>query len=88
MALNVRIGMCMRSGVLMLIYRKALRLTAQELASSSNSEVNNLVTSDAERITQGLTFSHFLWGSPMEIILCVALAYAEIGWPVFCALGS
>jgi ABC-type multidrug transport system fused ATPase/permease subunit len=87
MALNVRIGMCMRSGVLMLIYRKALRLTAQELASSSNSEVNNLVTSDAERITQGLTFSHFLWGSPMEIILCVALAYAEIGWPVFCALG-
>ena len=67
----------------MLIYRKALRLTAQELSSSSNSEVNNLVTSDAERIAQGLTFSNFLWGSPIEIILNVALAYLELGWPVF-----
>eukprot|EP01043_Picozoa_sp_COSAG02_P005380 COSAG02_NODE_145_length_34010_cov_7.359696_13_plen_980_part_00 len=87
MALSIRVGMCMRSGVLMLIYRKALRLTAQELSSSLNSEVNNLVTSDAERIAQGLTFSNFLWGSPVEIILNVALAYLELGWPVFCALG-
>eukprot|EP01051_Picozoa_sp_SAG22_P008636 SAG22_NODE_669_length_7994_cov_2.526536_6_plen_257_part_00 len=77
----VRIGMCMRSGVLMLIYRKALRLTGQELASSSNSEVNNLVTSDAERIAQGLTFSHFTWGSPVEILISTVLAYNEIGWP-------
>ena len=87
MALCIRVGMCMRSGVLTLIYSKALRLTAQELKSSSNSEVNNLVTSDAERIAQGLTFSNFLWGSPVEIILNVTLAYLELGWPVFCALG-
>ena len=87
MLYNIRIGMCMRSGVLMLIYKKALRLTAQQLASSSNNEVNNLVTSDAERITQGLTFAHFLWGSPVEIIIGVTLAYVEIGWPAFVALG-
>ena len=83
----IRIGMCVRSGVVMMVYRKALRLTAQQLASSSNSEVNNLVTSDAERVAQGLTFSHFAWGSPVEILIGTFLAFAEIGWPAFVALG-
>jgi ABC-type multidrug transport system fused ATPase/permease subunit len=87
MQLCMRIGLCARSGTLMLIYRKTLRLTAQQLASSSNMEVNNLVTSDAERIGMGLMFSHFAWGSPIEILLGTFLAFLEIGWPAFVALG-
>jgi ABC-type multidrug transport system fused ATPase/permease subunit len=48
--------------------------------------VNNLVTTDAERIAQGFTFSHFLWSSPVEVVISALLAYLEIGWPALVGL--
>ena len=41
---------------------------------------------NAERTAQGFTFSHFLWSSPLEVVISALLAYLEIGWPALVGL--
>ena len=43
-------------------------------------------TNNAERTAQGFTFSHFLWSSPLEVVISALLAYLEIGWPALVGL--
>ncbi|RKP26406.1 P-loop containing nucleoside triphosphate hydrolase protein, partial [Syncephalis pseudoplumigaleata] len=81
----MRLGFQMRSGLIALLYRKALSLPAS--AATSTGEVVNLVSNDAQCFETASVMAHFIWAGPIEIILVMAVLYWRIGWAAFVGIG-
>ena len=60
----------MRSNVLSLIYRKALRLSNSSRNKYTVGEVTNYMAVDAQRIVTTFPFAHNLWSSPFQVCSC------------------
>lgn len=58
----------MRSNVLSLIYRKALRLSNSSRNKYTVGEVTNYMAVDAQRIVTTFKYSHNIWSSPFQVI--------------------
>ena len=58
----------MRSNVLSLIYRKALRLSNRSRKKYSVGEVMNYMAVDAQRIVTIFPQSHSIWSSPLQVL--------------------
>lgn len=60
-----------------IVYRKAssLALTAGETVGS----VTNIMSNDCERLFEASMFTHYMWASPLFVVVIVALVSLEIG---------
>ncbi|XP_074079822.1 ATP-binding cassette sub-family C member 3 isoform X2 [Macrotis lagotis] len=72
-------GIRLRSGITGIIYRKALVITNSAKRSSTVGEIVNLMSVDAQRITDLMTFLNMLWSAPMQIILAIYFLWQNLG---------
>ncbi|EGG24152.1 ABC transporter C family protein [Cavenderia fasciculata] len=85
--ISARVGNWMRSGMVLDIYTKSLKLDTAARRKTSTGEVVNLMSNDAQRVAEVfLMFNNGIF-APLQIIVCIVLMYQEIGWPTFVGLG-
>ena len=46
-------------------------------------EIVNLMSVDAQRFMDLMTYIHMLWSAPLQIVVSMVFLYASLGWPVF-----
>uniref|UniRef100_A0A336K3I0 CSON002942 protein n=1 Tax=Culicoides sonorensis TaxID=179676 RepID=A0A336K3I0_CULSO len=76
---QTHVGMQMRVAASSIIYRKVLRLTKNALERSSIGQVVNLLSNDVARFEYAVTFLHYLFIGPLEVIVITIILYREIG---------
>merc|ERR1719297_500481 len=75
------------SSVAAIIYKKSLRLSANSRTQHSSGEIINLISVDAFKIQEALTFVTFLWVSPFQISLTVYFVWQILGPAVLIGMG-
>ncbi|KAF9120602.1 Multidrug resistance-associated protein 4 [Mortierella sp. 14UC] len=75
MAECTRIGVQVRAGLMVLIYRKSLKLSS---AHGGIGNIINLLSNDCNRVAESFVNFHFLWSSALEILVVIALAFIEL----------
>ncbi|KAF9384264.1 Multidrug resistance-associated protein 4 [Podila verticillata] len=75
MAECTRIGVQVRAGLMVLIYRKSLKLSS---AHGGIGNIINLISNDCNRVAESFVNFHFLWSSALEILVVIALAFVEL----------
>ena len=74
-----RLGVSIRSGVMMAVYEKALRLTSASRMQNTIGQTTNLMSIDSEKLFLSAQFLHFIWHGPMANILVMLLIIQDVG---------
>ena len=74
-----RMGVSMRSGVMMAVYEKALKLTSASRMQNSIGQTTNLMSIDAEKLFLSVQFLHFIWHGPVANVLVMLLIIQDVG---------
>ncbi|KAM9537342.1 ATP-binding cassette sub-family C member 3 [Guaruba guarouba] len=72
-------GMRLRTGITGLIYRKSLVITNSAKRSSTVGEIVNLMSVDAQRFMDLMTFLNMLWSAPLQIFLALYFLWQTLG---------
>ncbi|XP_046853046.1 multidrug resistance-associated protein 1-like isoform X2 [Xenia sp. Carnegie-2017] len=72
-------GLRLRTSVLGIVYRKALVLSNYSRNQSTIGEMVNLMSVDAQRLMDILTYLNLIWSSPYQIILAIYFLYRAMG---------
>ncbi|XP_054702251.1 ATP-binding cassette sub-family C member 3 isoform X2 [Grus americana] len=72
-------GMRLRTGITGVIYRKSLVITNSAKRSSTVGEIVNLMSVDAQRFTDLMTFLNMLWSAPLQIFLALYFLWQTLG---------
>ncbi|KAF8941682.1 hypothetical protein BGZ58_000018 [Dissophora ornata] len=81
--LNADRGMEIRSGLIGLIYRKALRLSPEARQTQTTGSISNHMSVDAEKWINALNTLPQWISAPIEVIVALWMLYRQLGW---CAL--
>ena len=74
-----RMGVSIRSGVMMSVYEKALKLTSASRMQNSIGQTTNLMSIDAEKLFLSVQFLHFIWHGPVANVLVMLLIIQDVG---------
>uniref|UniRef100_A0A674JRT1 ATP binding cassette subfamily C member 3 n=1 Tax=Terrapene triunguis TaxID=2587831 RepID=A0A674JRT1_9SAUR len=72
-------GMRLRTGIIGMIYRKSLVITNSAKRSSTVGEIVNLMSVDAQRFMDLVTFLNMLWSAPLQICLALYFLWQTLG---------
>ncbi|NXC45150.1 MRP3 protein, partial [Penelope pileata] len=72
-------GMRLRTGITGVIYRKSLVITNSAKRSSTVGEIVNLMSVDAQRFMDLMTFLNMLWSAPLQIFLALYFLWQALG---------
>ncbi|NXF74755.1 MRP3 protein, partial [Sclerurus mexicanus] len=72
-------GMRLRTGIIGVIYRKSLAITNSAKRSSTVGEIVNLMSVDAQRFMDLMTFLNMLWSAPLQIFLALYFLWQALG---------
>ncbi|CAK8671759.1 unnamed protein product [Clavelina lepadiformis] len=81
------VGMRLRSGVIAAVYRKALTLSSAARKHSTVGEVVNLMSVDAQRFMDLMSYVNILWSGPFQIILAMYFLWQTMGPATLAGLG-
>ncbi|XP_063232793.1 LOW QUALITY PROTEIN: multidrug resistance-associated protein 1-like [Bacillus rossius redtenbacheri] len=73
------IGLRIRTALISLIYRKALRLSSSARRDSTVGEIVNLMSVDAQRFVDVCLYISALWASPIEIAVALYFLWGTLG---------
>jgi len=79
-----KVGIRVRSGLMVLIYRKLLTLSA---LTNGMGNIVNLISNDCNRIAEVCVNLHYCWSAILEAIIICILAYIEIERSALPAIG-
>ena len=74
-----RLGVSVRSGVMMAVYEKALRLTSASRMQNTIGQTTNLMSIDSEKLFLSAQFLHFVWHGPIANIIVMLLIIQDVG---------
>ncbi|KAG0046289.1 hypothetical protein BGZ83_008529 [Gryganskiella cystojenkinii] len=80
MQLNADRGMEIRSGLIGLIYRKALYLSPEARIKSTTGEISNHMSVDAQKWVLALNTLPQWISAPIELIVALWMLYNQLGW--------
>lgn len=80
-------GLRVRAGLVNLLYNKSLKLSNNERSQRPTGDVVNLMSVDANRLTDLCTYGHILWSGPFQIVLAFISLYNLLGWQSFVGVG-
>nr|XP_009677166.1 PREDICTED: canalicular multispecific organic anion transporter 2 isoform X1 [Struthio camelus australis] len=72
-------GMRLRTGIIGMIYRKSLVITNSAKRLSTVGEIVNLMSVDAQRFMDLVTFLNMLWSAPLQIFLALYFLWQTLG---------
>ncbi|XP_076338372.1 multidrug-Resistance like Protein 1 isoform X1 [Tachypleus tridentatus] len=81
------VGMRIRTALISVIYRKALVMSNSARKELTMGEIVNLMSVDAQRFMDLMTFLNLLWSAPLQIILALVFLWDELGPSVLAGLG-
>ncbi|GAM21228.1 hypothetical protein SAMD00019534_044030 [Acytostelium subglobosum LB1] len=84
--ISARVGDYMRSVIVCDVYKKSLKLSNSARSKTSPGEIVNLMSNDAQRMTEVFQLVNNGVFAPFQIIVCIVLLYISIGWPTFVGL--
>ena len=65
------------------ICRQSLRLSNKARRTSTVGEIVNLMSVDAQRFMDLMTFIHLIWSAPLQILLSLIFLYLSMGPSIF-----
>ncbi|CAK8679779.1 unnamed protein product [Clavelina lepadiformis] len=80
------IGMQMRTALVSIIYEKALLLSNAARQESTVGEIVNLMSTDAQRLMDLMTYINIVWSGPLQIILALVFLWQVLGIAVLAGL--
>jgi len=78
-----RSSMHVRSGIMMAVYNKSLRLSTASRQRTTVGEIVNLMSTDANRIKSLLIYLHGIWSCPLQIFFSLYFLYQLLGVAAF-----
>ncbi|XP_064405656.1 multidrug resistance-associated protein 1-like [Halichondria panicea] len=78
-----RMGMRIRTSIIAAVYDKSLRLSNKARRTSTVGEIVNLMSVDAQRFMDLMTFIHLIWSAPLQILLSLIFLYLSMGPSIF-----
>ncbi|PIO32590.1 hypothetical protein AB205_0204560 [Aquarana catesbeiana] len=82
-----KVMLAVRTSVLTTVYRKAIHGEGTGLAGFSPGEVMNLMSTDADRISNFYRSLHELWSLPLQFSITLYLLYQQVGIAFLGGLG-
>ncbi|KAI3972090.1 hypothetical protein MKW92_011924 [Papaver armeniacum] len=80
------IGIRVKNSLVAIIYDKLLTLSNQSRRDSSSGEIVNLMSVDADNVSNFSEYIHDCWKVPLQVILALLLLYRNVGVASFAAL--
>ncbi|CAI8020809.1 Multidrug resistance-associated protein 1 [Geodia barretti] len=77
------VGMRVRTAVISAIYNKALRLSNSARRERTVGEIVNLMSVDAQRFMDLMSYLHMIWSAPLQIVLALIFLYITMGFSIF-----
>ncbi|KAK1575542.1 hypothetical protein Q3G72_006373 [Acer saccharum] len=78
-----RLGMRMRSALIMAIYRKQLKLSSLARRRHSTGEIVNYIAVDAYRMAEALYWFHLEWSLVVQLFLAIGVLFKVVGLSAF-----
>ncbi|KAM6054990.1 multidrug resistance-associated protein 1 isoform 2-T2 [Chlamydotis macqueenii] len=72
-------GMRLKTAIVGVIYRKALVITNSARKTSTVGEIVNLMSVDAQRFMDLVTYINMIWSAPLQVILALYLLWQNLG---------
>nr|XP_043873402.1 multidrug resistance-associated protein 1 isoform X1 [Solea senegalensis] len=72
-------GMRLRSAVIGAVYRKALVISSAARRSSTVGEIVNLMSVDAQRFMDLITYINMIWSAPLQVVLALYFLWQNLG---------
>ncbi|XP_045882134.1 ATP-binding cassette sub-family C member 2 [Meles meles] len=82
-----RLGVTVRTTIMVSIYRKALTLSNQARKQYTVGETVNLMSVDAQKLMDVTSYLHLLWSNILQITLSIYFLWAELGPSVLAGIG-
>jgi ABC-type multidrug transport system fused ATPase/permease subunit len=76
---SLKLGMRIRAGLVVSIYKKSLRLNPAARARSSTGEIVNLMANDAARVYNVASMLHSAWVLPLQTIVILVALFTILG---------
>jgi ABC-type multidrug transport system fused ATPase/permease subunit len=74
-----RVGIKVRTAVLMAIYKKAIRIDSSYYKKHPIGQVTNLMSIDVQRLQDVISFLHAVWYSFLQIVLAIYFLWRQLG---------
>ncbi|XP_077999979.1 multidrug resistance-associated protein 1-like [Glandiceps talaboti] len=84
---NNRVYMRVRTVIISAIYRKTLVLTNDARKSSTVGEIVNLMSVDAQRISDVSHYFNWIWVAPLQLVIALYFLWNKLGPSVLAGLG-
>ncbi|XP_064172603.1 multidrug resistance-associated protein 1 [Anguilla rostrata] len=72
-------GMRLRSAIVGAVYRKALVITSAARRTSTVGEIVNLMSVDAQRFMDLITYINMVWSAPLQVVLALYFLWQTLG---------
>nr|XP_009681743.1 PREDICTED: multidrug resistance-associated protein 1 isoform X3 [Struthio camelus australis] len=72
-------GMRLKTAIVGVIYQKALVITNSARRTSTVGEIVNLMSVDAQRFMDLVTYINMIWSAPLQVILALYLLWQNLG---------
>ena len=83
----IRAGVRVRAALSAAVYQHMLTLDPAARASFGNGMLTNLISTDSNTVGMTFWFMHYSWAAPLQIAICLAMLYQQLGVSTFVALG-
>ncbi|KAF5390987.1 hypothetical protein D9757_004049 [Collybiopsis confluens] len=87
MQISATNGLAIRSGLIGNIFRKSLRLSGRARNQHSVGQITTMISTDATRLDLFSTYIHYLWVSPIQIVIGIGLLLGNLGYSALVGLG-
>ena len=82
------VGARLRTALILMIYKKSLRLSATSRKTSTIGEMTNLVAINAQLFQNLTPYLNMLWSSPLQIIICIYILWRYLGIAAFAGFAT
>uniref|UniRef100_A0AAX7V9V4 Multidrug resistance-associated protein 1 n=1 Tax=Astatotilapia calliptera TaxID=8154 RepID=A0AAX7V9V4_ASTCA len=72
-------GMRLRTAVIGAVYRKALVISSAARRTSTVGEIVNLMSVDAQRFMDLITYINMIWSAPLQVVLALYFLWQNLG---------
>lgn len=72
-------GMRLRSAIIGAVYRKALVISSAARRTSTVGEMVNLMSVDAQRFMDLITYINMIWSAPLQVVLALYFLWQNLG---------
>ncbi|XP_060071681.1 multidrug resistance-associated protein 1-like [Ylistrum balloti] len=81
------LGMKLRTAIITIVYRKMLLLSSAARRNSTVGEIVNLMSVDAQRFMDLMTYFHTIWSGPFQIAVSLYFLWQTLGPSVLAGTG-